>query len=76
MIVPMQESVAQAAPEIEPKTAQEMVPTIPRPPRMCPTKTSTRSMSFSPIFPRSMMPPAMMNMAMAMRETELIWLKA
>ncbi len=71
----MHDSVAQAAPEIDPKTAQEMIPTVPSPPRRLPAKTSTRSMSFSPILPRSMIPPAMMKSAMAISDTEFICVK-
>ena len=75
MIAPIQERVAQAAPQMEPNTAQETTATMPRPPRIWPTKTSTMSMSFSAILPRSMIPPARMNIAMAMRDTEFICVK-
>ena len=75
MMAPMQESVAQAAPQMEPNTAQEMTATMPSPPRICPTKTSTMSMSFSAMRPRSMMPPARMNIAIAISETEFICVK-
>ena len=72
MMAPMQESVAQAAPQMEPNTAQEMTATMPSPPRICPTNTSTMSISFSAMRPRSMMPPARMNIAIAISETEFI----
>ena len=75
IIAPMQESVAQAAPQIDPNTAQETTATIPSPPRICPTKTSTISISFSAMRPRSIMPPASMNIAIAISETEFICVK-
>ena len=75
MIEPMHESVAHPEPVMAPKTAHETVATTPSPPRMRPTKTSTTSISFSPMRPYSMMPPAMMNSAMASRTMEFIWLK-
>ncbi|GAB1426917.1 hypothetical protein MASR2M17_03430 [Aminivibrio sp.] len=75
MIEPSKERVAQAEPVMDPKTAQEIVPTMPRPPLTLPTKRSTRSISFSPIFPRSIIPPAMMKRAMEIRAMLFMELK-
>ncbi len=74
MMDPMAESVAQALPVMDPKTAQVTMPITPSPPRMRPTKISTNVTSLSPTWARLIRPPAMMKSGMAKITTVFILL--